>query len=128
MSLLSGANPIVWVEVPARDLSRAREFYSAVFDIEMPLLDLGDLHFAFFPMTQEAPNSACALIQHPTMYTPSHDGPLVYFAVTDIEQVLERVERSGGRIFQHKKDVGEFGFVGFFEDSEGNRIGLHTRR
>jgi predicted enzyme related to lactoylglutathione lyase len=128
MSMLrDGTNPIVWVEIPARDLERAKTFYSAIFDVEVQGLDLGELRFGFLPMTEGLPNSAASLVQHPTMYTPSQQGTLVYFAVNDIEAVLTRVEQNGGRVFQHRKEVGEFGFVGFFEDSEGNRIGLHAR-
>ena len=128
MSMLAdGANPIVWVEIPTADLERAKAFYAAVFDVELQGLDLGDLRFAFLPMTEGARNSAVALVHHPTMYTPSTAGTLVYFAVNDIEAVLARVAQHDGRILQHRKEVGEFGAVGFFEDCEGNRIGLHTR-
>lgn len=126
MSMLAGGNPVVWFEIPATDLERARAFYAAIFDIEVQPYDLGDLKFGFLPMEQGAPNSAGALVQHAQMYTPSHAGSLVYFGVNDIEAVLARVEASGGRIVQHRKAVGEFGVVGFFEDSEGNRVGLHS--
>jgi uncharacterized protein len=127
MTMLSDGNPFVWIEIPAADLERARRFYGEVFDIDVQHFDAGELQFGFFPMQQGAPNGTGALVHAPDMYTPSHDGALPYFAVTDIEAVLLRVERAGGRIFQHRKSVGEFGFVGFFEDSEGNRIGLHSR-
>ena len=127
MSMLVEGNPVVWFEVPASDLERAKKFYDAVFDIDVQGFDVGELRFGFFPMTEGAVNATGALVHHPTMYRPSHDGALLYFGVKDIEAVLARVERAGGRVFQHRKPVGEFGFVGFFEDSEGNRIGLHSR-
>ena len=127
MSMLSEGNPFIWIEIPATDLERAKKFYDFVLDIEVQLFDAGELRFGFFPMQQRAANGTGALVQHPTMYKPSHDGALPYFAVKDIEAVLARVEQAGGRIFQHRKAVGEFGFVGFFEDCEGNRIGLHAR-
>ena len=127
MSLLSDGNPIGWVEIPTSDLERARAFYGAIFDIDVQELDLGDLRFGFLPMQQGAAGSAAALVHHAAMYQPSGDGVLVYFEVRDIEAVLERVAASGGSIFQHRKSVGDFGYVGFFEDSEGNRIGLHAR-
>lgn len=127
MSMLAEGNPVVWFEIPAADLERAKTFYETTFDIDVQFLDLGELRFGFLPMKEGAVNAAGALVHHPTMYRPSHDGALVYFGVDDIEAVLARVERAGGRIFQHRKPIGEFGFVGFFEDSEGNRIGLHSR-
>ena len=127
MTMLAGTHPIDWFEIPTTDLERARGFYSAVFDIDMQSLDLGELKFVFFPMQQGAPNATGALIHHAETYTPSHAGTLIYFHVSDIEAVLDRVASNGGRIIRGRNAVGEFGFVGFFEDSEGNRIGLHSR-
>lgn len=127
MSLLREGNPVVWFEIPATDLERARAFYGAIFGIELQTMDLGDLRFGFFPMKEGLASAAGALAQLPSTYTPSHQGTLVYFGVRDIEQVLTRVEASGGRVLQHRKPIGEFGSVGFFEDSEGNRVGLHER-
>ena len=127
MTMLAGRNPINWFEIPTADLGRAQTFYSVVFDIEMQPLDLGELKFVFFPMEEGAANATGALIHHREMYTPSHAGTLIYFAVTDIDAVLVRVEENGGRIFRGKERVGDFGYVGFFEDSEGNRIGLHQK-
>lgn len=124
--MLVEGNPVVWFEIPATDLARAKKFYDEIFDIDVQQLDVGELRFGFFPMKEAGANATGGLVHHPTMYRPSHDGTLVYFAVKDIEAVLARVERAGGRVFQHRKPVGDFGFVGFFEDSEGNRVGLHS--
>jgi predicted enzyme related to lactoylglutathione lyase len=52
---------------------------------------------------------------------------LIYFTSSDIESALERVTKNGGKVIAGKKSIGEYGFVGFFSDSEGNRIGLHSR-
>ena len=127
MSLLSAGNPLVWFEIPTSDHERAKRFYNAIFEIELQDFDAGDLRFGFFPMQEGAPNGAGALVHHAAMYTPSADGVLVYFAVTDIDAVLDRVEAAGGEVLQRKKHVGAFGYVGFVRDSEGNRIGLHAR-
>ncbi len=59
-------------------------------------------------------------------YVPSYDGTLVYFSVSDIDEVLQRAGESGGKVIREKISIGEFGFVGHFEDSEGNRVGLHS--
>ena len=125
--MLADGNPVVWFELPAADLARAKRFYDAIFDIDVQFFDAGELRFGFFPMKEGGVNATGALVHNPAMYRPSHDGALIYFAVQDIEGVLGRVEAAGGRVVQHRKAVGEFGFVGFFEDSEGNRVGLHAR-
>ncbi|MGD8593051.1 MAG: hypothetical protein PVF82_09490 [Gammaproteobacteria bacterium] len=47
------------------------------------------------------------------------------FSVPDIEATLKRVTANGGKIINVKTSIGEYGFVGHFEDSEGNRVALH---
>ena len=59
-------------------------------------------------------------------YSPSHEGSVVYFNVSEIEGTLERVEQNGGRTLMPKMGIGEHGFIAHFEDSEGNRVALHS--
>ena len=41
--------------------------------------------------------------------------------------MLERAVAAGGRVAMPVSDMGEMvGFIGFFIDSEGNRIGAHA--
>jgi hypothetical protein len=51
----------------------------------------------------------------------------VYFSVEDIEGTLSKVNGHGGKTLQPKMGIGEHGFIGLFEDTEGNRLGLHSR-
>jgi predicted enzyme related to lactoylglutathione lyase len=37
------------------------------------------------------------------------------------------VAERGGKVLRAKTGIGEYGFVGHFEDSEGNRVALHSR-
>lgn len=128
MSMLAGDNPVIWFEIPTTDLERAIFFYEAVFDITLQHVDLDELKMAFFPMKEGAPNTSGALVYHKEWYRPSHDGPMIYFSVDDIDAVLDRVRKQGSRVFQDgKKQIGEFGYAAFFEDSEGNRVALHAR-
>ena len=59
-------------------------------------------------------------------YTPSHAGTVVYFEVEDIEATLARIGQQGGKTLLPKMGIGEFGFIAHFEDSEGNRVALHS--
>lgn len=126
MSMLAETHPINWFEIPTADLERAMKFYGAIFDIEMQPLDLGDLRFGFFPMQEGATGATGALVHH-AQYAPSHEGTLIYFAVQDIDAVLARIEANGGATLRARQAVGDFGFVAFFQDSEGNRVALHAR-
>ena len=46
--------------------------------------------------------------------------------VKDIDATLPRVAKHGGKVLGPKKSIGQHGFVGHFEDSEGNRVALHS--
>ena len=56
-------------------------------------------------------------------------GTLIYLnlgTVENLEQALARVESSGGKLLMPKTDIGDPGFIGMIQDSEGNCIGLHA--
>jgi predicted enzyme related to lactoylglutathione lyase len=50
--------------------------------------------------------------------------PVVVIDVEDIDATLARVEAQGGRPLREKPPVGDMGFSAYFEDSEGNVVGL----
>jgi len=119
-------NPVNWFEIPVNDMSRAVKFYEAVFGVKLALNEMETFTMAWFPMSQNAPGSTGTLIKGKT-YTPSYAGTMVYFGVEDINATLTRVSSNGGRILNPKTSIGDHGFVGHFEDSEGNRVALHSR-
>ena len=118
-------NPVNWFEIPVNDLDRATSFYENVFGYELEFHDLGPLRMAWFPMEDEGTGATGTLIKSEA-YTPSHEGSMVYFSVDDIEATLEKVNENGGKTINEKMSIGEHGFVAHFEDSEGNRVALHS--
>lgn len=122
---MASANPVNWFEIPAADLQRAKSFYEAVLEVELDLNELGPLKMAWFPMVQGGDGATGTLVENEN-YTPSYEGSLVYFSVTDIEDALARIEANGGKVLNGKTSIGEYGFVAHFEDSEGNRVALHA--
>ena len=119
------ANPVNWFEIPANDLNRAKSFYENVFDMEVNIQEFGGLKMGWFPFDEGGNGATGSLIENEG-YVPSHDGSMVYFSVKDIEGTLDKVKDNNGKIVTEKMSIGEYGFVGHFEDSEGNRIGLHS--
>lgn len=119
-------NPVGWFEIPVIDMPRARSFYEYILGAELELYQMGPLEMAWFPMREGAIGAGGSLVKGET-YKPSLNGVLVYITAPDIDATLVRVKERGGRILQSKTSIGEYGFVGFFEDCEGNRIGLHSR-
>jgi len=118
-------NPVNWFEIPTKDINRAKSFYEKVFGVKLDLQNMDNLKMARFPMEDDAPGSTGSLVQADA-YKPSYEGTLVYFSVEDIDGTLTKVEKNGGKILNKKMSIGEYGFVGHFEDTEGNRVALHS--
>lgn len=121
----SQKNPVTWFEIPVKDLIRAKEFYEYVLGINLVLNETGPLEMAWFPAKLKGPGATGTLVKA-ISYIPSHSGCLVYFGVDDIDDTLHRVQEKGGKILNPKMSIGEYGFVGHFEDCEGNRVALHS--
>jgi uncharacterized protein len=120
-------NAVNWFEIPVKDIGRARTFYEKVLGFELTPYDMEPFTMAFFPMMQDSPGAAGALIKGES-YEPSHAGTVVYFSVDDIEETLRRVKANGGKTLFPKKSIGEYGFIAHFEDTEGNRLALHSMK
>lgn len=121
-------NAITWFEIPALDFDRAVTFYSTVLDVEIKKADFMGLPNGFFPMNDT--DVSGAIVQGKD-YAPSLSGAVLYLnaeTVEKLEQVLDRVPSSGGTVLTPKTDIGEPGFIGMIQDTEGNRIGLHAPR
>ncbi len=119
------ANPVNWFEIPVKDIERAQKFYEKVFGSELTPEEMGPYTMTFFPWTENAPGAAGSLIKGEN-YEPSNTGTVVYFSVDDIDETLRRVNANGGKILMPKKSIGEYGFIAHFEDTEGNRLALHS--
>lgn len=118
-------NAVNWFEIPVKDIGRAKKSYEKVFGLELTPEEMGQYKMTFFPWTEGAPGAAGTLIQGET-YEPSHAGTVVYFSVEDIEEALRKVSANCGRTLLPKKSIGEYGFIAHFEDTEGNRLALHS--
>ena len=119
-------NPVGWFEIPVTDMARATAFYEHVFGVKLEEHEMGPALMAWFPWKEGAMGAAGALVKGDA-YEPSHAGVMVYFSAPDIEAALARAKEKGGAVLAEKFSIGEYGFVGTMQDSEGNRIGLHSR-
>jgi predicted enzyme related to lactoylglutathione lyase len=119
------SNPVGWFEIPVTDMGRATKFYERVLNTKLTPVVMESLAMAWFPMEPGIEGASGSLIKAET-YVPSYNGSMVYFSVDDIEGTLERVKMNGGKIIRGKSSIGEYGFVGHFEDCEGNRVALHS--
>ena len=116
-----------WFEIPVKDLERAITFYEKAFDVKLSPEEMSGLKMALFPYTQDAPGAAGALIKGGT-YEPSHAGAVVYFSVDGIDDALRRINANGGKSIMPKTSFGQYGVIAHFEDTEGNRLALHSMK
>jgi predicted enzyme related to lactoylglutathione lyase len=117
------ANTIVWASIPAIDLERARRFYSAVLEAEATSLP-GMEGVVVLPGDED---SVSADITASENNKPSAQGVTIYLdSKGDPEGMMERAVAAGGKVLAPVADMGKMvGSIGFFLDSEGNRIGVH---
>ena len=118
-------NPVGYFEIPVTNLNRAITFYEYVFGFEFELAVIDGHEMALFPAIENADGITGALVIGDS-YVPSHNGTRVYFNTQDIDETLKHVESCGGKTLYPKTSVGDLGWVAEFEDSEGNRLALHS--
>ena len=119
-------NAINWFEIPVIDFARAKKFYNAILDFDMPEMPMGPAHMGFLP--HEQGKGVGGAIIKVDGHVPSTMGTLVYLACgSDLAVVLGKVEAAGGKILTPKTLIAEgMGYFAHFLDIEGNRVGLHS--
>ena len=124
------ANALNWFEIPVTDMDRAKAFYGKVLDAELQTApnpeDTKGMDMTFLPAEGGVGG---ALVQSKEWgYVPSKTGSVVYLnGGKDLSTSLSRVESAGGKVLLEKMSIGENGFIAFFEDTEGNKVGLHSQ-
>jgi len=122
-------NAINWFEIPVIEMPRAKHFYQVVFSMHMEETNMMNIQMAFFPMTMSNGKVSGALAQSP-YHIPGMTGPVIYLnANPDLSATLEKVVMEGCNILMPKTRINEeTGYMAFFEDTEGNRIGIHSQQ
>ena len=123
------SNALNWFEIPAKDIARAKTFYEKVFSISMH--DLGEMmgmKMMGFPAEMGNGKLSGALVQS-QMHIPSETGPVIYLnANPSIQKIIDQIETAGGKVVMPKTQISpEIGFMAFFIDTEGNKLGLHAQ-
>jgi len=121
-------NSLNWFEIPVMDMARAKHFYQVIFSIHMQEDSMMGMQMASFPYIPGNGKVGGALVKS-EFNKPSMEGILIYLnANPDLDNVLSKVEAEGGKILVPKTLINEqIGYMAFFMDTEGNRIGLHSQ-
>ena len=123
---------ISWFEIYTSDFDRAKKFYKEVFRCDLTDIPTNSdrhsqMQYASFRNNENEFDINGALVKIDEA-KPGIGGTLVYFATEEITTELGRVEAAGGKIIRPKLDIGDFGFIALIEDTEGNMIGLHSKK
>jgi predicted enzyme related to lactoylglutathione lyase len=117
---------VVHFEIPFDDADRARSFYRDVFDWQiMAMPEMGYNMVSTGPtsdqgMPTEPGFIGGGMLQRQAPVTT----PVITLQVDDIDAALVAVEKHGGKSLGDKMAVGDMGFAAYFNDSEGNLMGL----
>ncbi len=123
-------NAISWFEIPVSSLERATKFYSNILGrAKFEVQEAMGTRMAFFPTDRDQMSIGGSLVQG-NGYVPTKQGALVYLnAGDDLNKVLGRIDSAGGKVVQAKTGIGEngeMGYLAYFFDTEGNKVGLFS--
>lgn len=119
-----------WFEIPVRDIDRAQRFYETLLNRPLKREAMGpDTPMAIFPYAPETGVGGC-LFGGPSAAKPSGEGTVVYLnAEPSLNLVLARLPEAGGKLLVPRTELPDgLGAFALFEDSEGNRVGVHAKR
>ncbi|MEO8305696.1 MAG: VOC family protein [Betaproteobacteria bacterium] len=116
-------NRAVWFDIPVADLDRAAAFYRAVLAIDVQKQEFDGFAFCF--LAHDQGNGGCLVPGAAEI--SSTGGILVYLNVDRrIRAAMVEVEKRGGKVQKPVHPIGPHGFRAIVQDSEGNRIALHS--
>ena len=111
---------LVWVELPANDLDRAKNFYEAVLETSLIENNDGPQTMHMIPSKGE---SMCGHLYEGKPATAG-DGPTPHFSTTtELADAMERVRNAGGEVVSEPIPLPNAAFF-YAKDTEGNSIAL----
>lgn len=118
-------NSINWFEIFVSDLDRARKFYEIILSTKLQDASMECSQMAIFPYDNM--KGITGALTKMDGYKPGPGGTLVYLNVEgDLDGVISRIPDAGGKVIQVRMPIPPHGFIGIFEDTEGNIVGLHS--
>ena len=113
----------VWVEMPATNIERARDFYQAVFEVEAEEIRKDEIRRTCTIFNTAAGNGVGLSLTQTDGFVPNTHATLVYYdASNKLDGILERVAEAGGKVTTPRTPMGDDGasFYAICADTEGN--------
>ena len=114
------ASSIVWFEVPADDLKRAKQFYRSLFGWKFQKLSAA-VHEYWHIDTggkNDSPDGGMMPRMHPNQSITN------YVSVASVDRATAKVTKLGGTVCKSKTAVPGMGHFAICEDTEGNTFAL----
>jgi uncharacterized protein len=114
---------IVWFEIPADDVERAKSFYGALFGWKIEKFP-GPMEYWHIDTGggDDTPDGGLLRRQN-----PQQQGITSYISVASVDESAAKVEKLGGKICMPKTAVPEMGYFVICRDPENNTFALWER-
>ncbi len=121
-------NAISWFQIPVTNFDRAVKFYATILSAELLQTQAMGSKIAILPHDRESGAVGGALYCGAD-FVPNNNGTTVILnGGDDLSPILSKIQDAGGSILLPKTPINNGnGFIAHFIDSEGNRVGLHSR-
>jgi predicted enzyme related to lactoylglutathione lyase len=120
---------VVHFEITFDDHTRAKDFYGSVFDWDLSDNDMGNGMVYTTAVTvpideQQRPKEPGAINGGFTGRSKETPAPVITIGVDSIDDTLKKVEAGGGSTITPRTPIPGMGAFAYFNDSEGNTMGL----
>ena len=115
---------LVWFEIPANNVNRAKSFYSKLFGWKIQKFPMGQHNYWHIDTGGDDKSPDGGILERQGKgHTVTN-----YIMVASVEQSAARVKKLGGQIIMPKTPVGDFGYFIICEDTEKNQFALWETR
>ena len=123
-------NKVVHFEIVAIDPKRAAAFYTNVFGWEIKKVEESEMdYWMVVTVPQNTPGAINGGLRKEMgtdvkERTKSVNGFVNIVSVEAIDDILNKVEKSGGEVMRPKENVPKVGWLAYCMDTEGNMFGV----
>jgi uncharacterized protein len=118
---------VVHFEIPVKDPMKAQKFYAGAFGWKISAVPDMEYWLAQTAKTDEKKMmvTETGAINGGIMKREGHlKHPIITIGVEDIDKAAKKIKEMGGKMVKDKTFVMNMGWSAYFEDPEGNVIGL----
>ncbi len=116
------AASIVWFEIPADNIERARSFYSSLFGWKIEKFPgMSDYWHIDTGGSDDSPDGGMLTRKQPQQPITN------YINVASVNEAAAKVEKLGGKVCMPKTAVPQMGYFAICQDTENNMFALWER-